>query len=89
MSVISTPLNFLRDYSIPIGEAEQWDRSRAATVPCFIVFAFFWLNGNMKKDDSASSEWQNKQFVIGLLCILPGAIVGTIIKLKTKVSEPP
>lgn len=35
------------------------------------------------------SEFKNKFFIVGLFCIFPGAIIGAIIYLKTKVSEAP
>jgi hypothetical protein len=53
-----------------------------------IVFAFFFLNGNMETE-KGDSFYDNKFFVISLVCMVPGAIVGLIIKLKTKVTEVP
>lgn len=83
MTVITAPLNFLRDYTIPIAEVDQWDRQRAATIPVFIVLAFFYLNGYIQGDDVG------KYLTWSLICIVPGALIGTIIKMKTKVSDPP
>jgi sodium/potassium/calcium exchanger 6 len=84
MTVISAPLNFLRDYTIPIAENDQWDRQRAATIPVFIVFAFFYLEGFITSDEKGETY-----LIWSLICIIPGALIGTIIKLKTKVSVPP
>jgi len=47
MKLISVPLTLLRDYTCPPPEEEVWDRQRASIVPITIVFAAFWLNGNM------------------------------------------
>ena len=47
MKVIEIPLNFLRDYTIPIADDEAWNRNRASVLPCFIVLAFLYLNGNL------------------------------------------
>lgn len=47
MLFISIPLTFVRDYSIPIGEYEVWDRTRAAFIPVTQVAAFFYLNGDL------------------------------------------
>ena len=48
--IIEIPLNFLRDYSIPMAEEGEWSRFRAAvlplTIPCFILI----LNGNIDID---------------------------------------
>jgi hypothetical protein len=86
LKIISVPLDILRDYTTPIGEAAQWDRQRASIVPMTIVFAFFYLAGMMETEDS---QFGSKYFSIGLICMIPGAIIGTIIKFKTKISEPP
>ena len=48
MKLISVPIVFVRDYTVPMGEEEAWDRNRVAVVCMTIVFAFFWLNGSMK-----------------------------------------
>ena len=47
MLLITYPLWIARYYSIPMSEVEEWDQNRAALAPMFIVFAFFWLNGNL------------------------------------------
>jgi hypothetical protein len=71
---------------VPIGEEEAWDRQRAAIVPVTIVFAFFYLNGNMSTE---GSEFENKYFLISLIWMIPGGFVGLMIKLKTKLTEAP
>jgi len=87
MNLISVPLTLIRDYTVPIGDEDAWDRQRASVVPMTLVFAFLWLNGYMKQEKG--SEFQNKFFLIGLICMVPGAIIGLIIKMKTKVTEAP
>ncbi len=47
MLIISVPLTFIRDYSIPMGEMEAWNRVRAAILPITIVISFYYLNGNL------------------------------------------
>ena len=89
MNIISWPLCILRDYSTPIGETAAWDRKRASIIPATIVFSFLWLNGSMKNDVTGDSEFKNTSFVVGLLCFIPGAFIGAMITLRTKVSEPP
>jgi hypothetical protein len=67
-----------------MAEQEAWDRNRAAIVPVTIVLAFFWLNGLIDDDD------QGMQLLkIGLFCMIPGAFIGIIIRLKTKASNAP
>ena len=48
MLFVAIPLTFVRDYTIPIGEFEAWDRQRAAFIPITQVGAFFYLNGNLQ-----------------------------------------
>lgn len=87
MKLISFPLSILRDYTVPIGEEDQWDRQRASIIPMTIVFAFFWLNGNMQEEGKDGT--MNKFFLIGILFMVPGAIIGFFIKMCTKPTEAP
>ena len=85
MLLISVPLELIRDYTVPIGEAEAWDRKRAAVVPMTLVFSFLFLNGSMKQ----SNDKYLTSIIVGCSFIIPGAIIGVFIMLKTKVSEAP
>lgn len=69
-----------------------------SAVPAFIVFAFLWLEGNMENidfainptgggDDENNGDVSN--FVIGLIAIAPGLLIGAVIRMKTKVTEAP
>lgn len=89
MKLISVPLNILRDYTIPCGEEDGWDRNREAVVSMTIVFAFLWLNGSMQPEDGEDSEFKNMYFLIGLIALFPGAVLGLAIKMCTTVSRPP
>lgn len=85
MKIISVPLTGIRTYTIPIPEEAAWDRNRAAIIPITITFALFYLYGLMDSDSDETTEAkENPFFVIGLIAIIPGAIIGTYIKLKTK-----
>ena len=48
MLIIEVPLNFLRDYSTPMGEEDAWDRTRAAILPVTMMISFFYLNGDLQ-----------------------------------------
>ena len=37
------PLNFLRDYTIPMAEFEEWDRTRATVLPLTVPISFCFL----------------------------------------------
>jgi hypothetical protein len=52
-SFIATPLAFIRDFTIPIGDGDAWNRKRASVVPCTFVFAFFWLNGYFNEGEES------------------------------------
>lgn len=47
MLIISTPLNFIRDISTPMGEEDAWNRTRASILPMTLVISFFYLNGDL------------------------------------------
>ena len=55
--VVEAPLNFLRDYTTPIGDEEGWDRTRASVVPAFVVLGFLYLNGNLQPTDNGEDYW--------------------------------
>jgi len=42
---ITIPLNFMRDYTVPMGDINDWNRNRAAIVPITMPIAFFILMG--------------------------------------------
>ena len=48
---IAVPLNFLRDYTVPMGEVSAWNRNRAAIVPIFMPLAFFVLMGFVDREN--------------------------------------
>jgi hypothetical protein len=59
MLIISVPLTFIRDYSVPMGEMEAWDRRRASIVPVTTVISFFYLAGNLQKPTDGESIFKN------------------------------
>ena len=60
MKVITVPLTFLRDYTIPMAEEETWDRTRASVLPSTMVISFFYLFGMLNdvtnEDDDDARE---------------------------------
>jgi sodium/potassium/calcium exchanger 6 len=87
--LVTVPLLIVQDNTIPIQHNENWNRKRAAVVPVLIVFAYLWLNGYMQDNNEADNFSNNKYFFIGLICFIPGGIIGAFIQLRTKVSECP
>lgn len=87
---IALPLNFMRDYTVPMGELSAWDRNRAAIVPTFMPLAFFVLMGFVEREkvDNVTS-WDVTFLWIGLICMVPGALLGIFIRFRMKASEPP
>lgn len=43
----------------------------------------------MQDQDEYDNVYKNKNFFIGLIAIIPGAFVGSYIRLKSKISEAP
>lgn len=52
-SVIDIPLNFFRDYTVPMADVSEWNRLRAAIVPLTMPFAFFYLQGMLTTGDDS------------------------------------
>lgn len=68
-----------------MADQENWDRDRAAIIPITTVLAFLLLNSLIIPLDDAGIEYLK----IGLYCMIPGSIIGLIIRLKTKRSSGP
>lgn len=43
--IVEVPLNFLRDYTVPMAEKAEWDRTKASILPFFLPWAFCFLQG--------------------------------------------
>ena len=55
--VFEVPLNFLRDYTVPMAERAEWNRTRAWILPICIPWAFCFLQGFLTtNDDSVDSQ---------------------------------
>ena len=83
MKVIEVPLTFLRNYSCPMAEHSAWDRTRASVLPMTLTISFFYLSGNLTGDGG----WFYLKF--GLFAMIPGLILGTAIRLRTKKTQAP
>ena len=44
-NLFAIPLNFVRNYTIPMAEEDAWDRTRAAVTPITSPLAFMYLFG--------------------------------------------
>ena len=81
---------------------ETWSRARASILPITQVIAFFYLFGMLQPsgdddggdggDDDDGDDAMDPAYlylIIGLICMIPGALIGSCILFKTKTSEPP
>ena len=99
LKIVEVPLNFLRDYSVPMGEEDAWNRTRASILPATLVMSVLYLNGNLQdvgrindtddEETKANKTTANKELIVGLISIIPGILIGAIIRLKTKITEAP
>ena len=97
--LVEIPLNFLRDYTIPMADISEWDRTRAAMLPLTLPWAAFFLNGMFTiNDDSVDSdpvdreaEILQRQFYIefSLYSMVPMLFFVVYIRMCTKISQPP
>jgi hypothetical protein len=81
-AVVAAPLNFLRDYTVPMGELDAWDRTRASITLVTMPLAFFvlmgWIGG-----DNLTLLW------VSLGWMPVGAILGVLIRFRVKEKDPP
>jgi hypothetical protein len=68
-----------------MADQDNWDRDRAAIIPVTIVLAFFTLNSFLIPFDDTGIKFLK----LGLFCMIPGSLIGLIIRLKTKTSQGP
>ena len=87
MVFIEVPTTFVRDYTTPMGEVENWNRNRIAICCLTFVFSFLWLNGFMQADDGSFDV--NDFFWASIIALGPGTLFALLILYKTKKSEPP
>ena len=76
--ILEIPLVIIRDISIPMCEASEWNRNRAAILPITMPVVFCFLAGQM---DFAL------EICGGLL--LPGLVCSLLVLCKTKKTVPP
>jgi len=80
MQIIYYPLVFLRNYSIPMSDKDDWDKLRASIIPITFVLSFFYLFGNLNDlandddQDAKNSSWMYLWISLGAM--VPGAILG-------------
>lgn len=82
--VVEVPLNFLRDYSIPMAEFEEWDRNRASLLPLTVPISFAFLYEYLNDEDT-------RDLTLLVLAIMagPGLIFCIYIQFCTKKTSPP
>lgn len=81
--LIDLPVNFMRDYTIPAGSMDNYDRTKMTIVPITISFAFCYLMGFV-----SSSEDVGAIKICGILTIV-GVFIGSMIMFRTKKTQPP
>lgn len=54
--LVEVPLNFFRDYTVPMASSAEWDRNRAAIIPITVPWAFFFLQGLLTYGDDSSND---------------------------------
>ena len=87
MTLIEVPLCFIRDYTVPMAEHASWNRNRASIVPMTITIAFFYLGGSLTDD---GLDWEkNEMLQIGVYAMIPGLLIGLIIRFKARTAKAP
>lgn len=93
--MIEWPVNFARDYTIPMAEEERWDRLRAAILPITMPIAFLFNMGILgwtecdEKDLTCVETIDYGILKIGLYCMIPGFFAAIYIRFRTRLNTPP
>jgi sodium/potassium/calcium exchanger 6 len=83
-NIIDFPVNLLRDYTIPAGSMDNWNRTKMTIVPITISFALCLLMGWI--DDL--EEDKDTCLICGAVSLV-GIFVGAMIMFRTKKTQPP
>lgn len=81
--LVEVPLEFIRNYTCPMSEYADWDRTRASILPFTTLWGFFFLWGKFMEDDYML------YVEICLFSMIPLLAFSIYIRFCTKVSEPP
>lgn len=88
--IVEVPLTILRDYTCPMSEYADWNRTRASILPLTCVWGFLYLQGKFNEEDDETGESSGMFWVtVGAYTMIPMVAVSIYIKFCTKVTEPP
>ena len=80
------PLNFFRDYSIPMADFDDWDRFRASVLPMTVPVSFLFL-WKLLTDESESVR--HTAMIVAAILAAPGALCSLYLSCCTKKTVPP
>jgi len=70
--IVELPVNFVRDFTVPMAEESEWNKLRAIVLPLTIPFSFILLSGVYDFDyDEAGLQ---SSVVVCLWLLIPGVI---------------
>lgn len=82
--IVEIPFNFVRDYSIPMAEFEEWDRNRASILPLTVPISFAFLYAFLTDEES-----RNMTLLVCACLAGPGLIFCIYIQFCTKKTMAP
>lgn len=96
---VEVPLNFFRDYTVPMAETAEWDRKRACILPFCVPWAFCFLQGwltfgddSVDSDSEASSDESDQTKKYLKMCaflMIPALLASIYIGFCTKRTKAP
>lgn len=90
--IVELPLNVLRDYTCPMSEYADWNRTRASVLPLTFVWGLFYLQGKFEPgEEEEDGENADGLFYLKIASytMIPMVIIAIYIRFYTKVTEPP
>lgn len=97
---IFLPFDIIRLYTIPMSNEDDWDKKRATIISVTYILSFLYYFGLLQPapvdttapvDPTTQDSLQQNTIllIVGLVCMVPGAILGLCIYFCTKATQPP
>ena len=77
---IAFPLDFIRDFTVPMADTADWNRTRGAILPVLIPWGFCMLWGFIRSQDQEENAYYLK---ILLILLAPTIMLGIYIRCRT------
>lgn len=78
-------MNFLRDFSVPMADYDDWDRFRASVLPLSVPISFMFLWKLLTEEEGT----RRTALIAAAIMAAPGAVASIYLCFCTKRTQPP